>query len=688
MMNVLRFYLFLTLNLFLSVNLIAQNDTLPEVEMQEIVIGASKTQTKYRELASSVSVLTASGLSRDNVNTINDLSSKIPNFFMPEYGSKLTAPVYIRGIGSRINSPSVGMYVDGVPYFEKSAFVFDFFDIQQIEVLRGPQGTLFGRNTMGGIINILTLSPMDFQGLKVNVSAGNYGNYSGNLGYYKKIGAKFGVSLAGNYNRADGFYTNAYDNTKVDEMQNYGLRNRLIFNDKDIKFENSFAFDRSTQGGYPYAVLDSALMFDSEINYNQKSEYDRDMLSDAFTAKYCTDNFEIQSVSSTQYMYDIQSIDQDFTADSMYFVVQKQTQKLYSEELIIRSKNTKIYSWLFGGYGFIQNLDKHVVVNSYEKNITTDKRHANSTKGYAAFHQSTLKINNFTLTAGLRFDREDDRLFYIYKTKTKTATKFVTSIKYPERSYFQILPKVSANYNLFDNNVYATVAKGYKTGGYNSTFERPEDLTFEPEYSWNYEAGVKSTFANNSIHTDIAVFYIDWLSQQIYQTVPSGRGSMLKNAGISESKGFEFTFTHKPIKQLQLTANYGFTQAKFISFEDTLKDLNYNEMYIPYVPKHTVSGQISFTHNCKFIAIDKIRINLIYRGNGDIYWNEENTDMQKFYNLLDAKISFIKKGFQFDVWGRNLLNTQYHSFYFSALENEYVQTGRPLQFGVNLSLSI
>ena len=115
---------------------------------------------------------------------------------MPDYGSKLTSPVYIRGIGSRINSPSVGLYVDYVPYFEKAAFDFDFFDIKRIEVLRGPQGTLFGRNTMGGIVNIVTTSPMDYQGNHINLSAGNYGTYSLNAGHYGKINDKLGYSLA------------------------------------------------------------------------------------------------------------------------------------------------------------------------------------------------------------------------------------------------------------------------------------------------------------------------------------------------------------------------------------------------------------------------------------------------------------------------------------------------------------
>jgi outer membrane receptor protein involved in Fe transport len=122
----------------------------PEVSLDEVVVNASRDNSKLKQLPVSVSTINASSIKLNEIDNLNQASGIIPNFFMPEYGSKLTSPVYIRGIGSRINNPSVGMYVDQVPYFEKASFNFDFFDIERIEVLRGPQGTLFGRNSMGG----------------------------------------------------------------------------------------------------------------------------------------------------------------------------------------------------------------------------------------------------------------------------------------------------------------------------------------------------------------------------------------------------------------------------------------------------------------------------------------------------------------------------------------------------------
>ncbi len=696
-MNVFRPLVLLTSTLLLFATAFAQNDTVPEIEMQEIVVGASKNQTKYRDLAASASVVGGSTLQAGQIRTLSDMSAFVPNFFMHEYGSKLTSPVYIRGIGSRINSPSVGLYVDGVPYFEKSAFAFDFFDIQQIEVLRGPQGTLFGRNTIAGIVNITTLSPMDFRGLRITATAANFGNYAGNVGYYGKIGKNFAYSVGANYMHNDGFYNNTLLGQAVDKTDAYGFRNRLIGKFGKFSIENIISADRSLQGGYPYAVLDSTKMFTSEINYNQPSTYNRDMLSDAFIAKFATEKFEVSSTTSYQYMLDKQSIDQDFSADSTYFVVQNQKQNMISEELILRSKNTKYYEWLVGGYAFQQTLDKSVEVNTYKiKNVST-KDYTNIVWGYAAFHQSTFKYANFKLTAGVRIDFENDSLHYKFINIKKGAETVNVDTVYPLRAYSKVVPKIAVSYAINKSSIYASVADGYKTGGYNATFERPEDLTYEPEYSKNYELGFKSTFMGGKMHTDVAVFYINWLNQQITQAViPSGRGTMQKNAGISESKGFELSVIHKPTKGFSISGSYGYTEAKFVTYHDSILNnvtkeyahINYDGNYIPLVPRHTVSGQVSYSYNCKFKALDKIRIGIGYKGNGDLYWNDDNVTMQKYYNLLDAKLSFIKKGLQLDFWGKNLTNETYHAYYFKASGKNYVQVGKPLQFGANLSITL
>ena len=138
------------------------------------VISNPKWESKLLEFPGAITYLDAEELDQKSIRSVKDISTLVPNLFIPDYGSKLISSAYIRGIGSRINSPAVGLYVDNIPYLDKSAFDFDFTDIAHIEVLKGPQGTLYGRNTMAGLVSIKTISPLDKQGTKVKLSFGNY----------------------------------------------------------------------------------------------------------------------------------------------------------------------------------------------------------------------------------------------------------------------------------------------------------------------------------------------------------------------------------------------------------------------------------------------------------------------------------------------------------------------------------
>lgn len=659
-------------------------------ELQEIVIKASKDNVTHKTIPASVSVIPSEMIAESEIKSLNDLSGTAPNFYMPDYGSKLTSPVYIRGIGSRINSPSVGLYVDYVPYFEKAAFDFDFFDIRRIEVLRGPQGTLFGRNTMGGIVNIVTTSPMDYQGSHLNISAGNYGSYSVNAGHYGKAGKKLGYSLAINGLHNDGFYKNIFTGDEVDRLNSYGLRNRLIYEiSSKLTIENIAGFESSRQGGYPYSIYNDSLDVAEKINYNQYSSYDRNLFSDALLIRYAGRNFEIMSTTSYQYLDDSQKIDQDFTPDSLFFVIQDSKQHMLSQEIVARASGNARYKWLFGGYAFRQMFDNAVDVDAYAQQMDYLKKYDHRIQGAALFHQSSISdfpFRNMTLTAGVRVDTELDELDYFYDRTLRGNYALLADTVYPELNSFEVLPRFAVNYKLRNSNLYVVVARGYKTGGFNSTFERPEDLRFDPEYSWNYETGIKTSLLNNNVYADLSVFYIDWKNQQIYQTVPSGRGSMLKNAGHSVSKGAEVSLKSAPVKGFDIMVSYGYTDARFVEY--TMNDkVSYNGNYLPYVPRHTFSAQAGKTINIPNSGFaEKIRISALYRGAGKIYWEEENLNSQPYYGLLDAKISVVRDWLQFDIWAKNLLNTGYSAFFFEALGNKYVQTGKPAQFGVNLSL--
>lgn len=675
-------------SLFAQHAILSEDTTkVPQIELGEIIITGSKSDLKLKDLPSSVSLLTQRTLKDDEIQSLTDITSIAPNLFMPDYGSKLTTPIYIRGIGAKLNSPGVALYVDEVPYFEKASFDFDFFDIDRVEVLRGSQGTLYGRNTIGGVINVKTISPFDFQGIKAKVGYGTYGQYEVNAGIYKKLNDKFAFSIAALYKHYDGFYENEYTNKPVDETDVASARLKLIWKPiSDFSVTLISSAENSEEGGYPYAIYDSIKKEPLDINNNQYSSYTRTMLSNALIFKYDKENYQIKMTTSHQMLDDNQSIDQDFSPDSLYFVVQKQVQQMISNEIIARSKNNKLYNWLFGTFNFQQRFDRSVDVDIYASNMVSSKEYDHTITGHALFHESRLTLGSLTLTAGLRLDYEKDKYDYNYEIVMggNTIPRFDTIATHDAP---QFLKKIAFNYRFNGTNMYGVVSEGYKPGGFNSSWDadRPQDMTFENENSINYELGVKTSLLNKQLYFDMAVFFIDWNNQQIAVTNPSGIGTSLRNAGRSFNKGVEFTLKTIPFCGYVTTLTYGYTHAQFKSY--VVNDqVNYNHNFLPYAPQHTVSFRLSKSYQLlNTNVLDRIRVSLLYTGNGKTYWDLDNKMSQKYYGLLNVKVSFIKNNFALNFYRKNMFNKEYVTYAYQAFGNTYVQAGRPTYFGTSLT---
>lgn len=684
----------LTSNTF-GQNFLIQIDTTrpPEISLGEVVVNASRNETLLKNLPSSITMITAKQVESNQIKSLEEVNVFVPNFFMVNYGTKLTSPVYIRGIGAKKNTPAVGLYVDGIPYFEIASMNFDFFDIAQLEVLRGPQGTLYGRNTMGGLININTRSPLDYQGLNINFSAAQYGAYNANIGYYDKLkNNKFAYSLSANYRHNEGFFTNSYDNSKVDKMQSYAARNRIAYRfENQLLVQNILSFEKSFQNGYPYKLWDKDNKQLSNVNYNDASAYDRLMLNEGLKFSYDNKNWTADATFSYQMIDGKQTIDQDFTEKSLYFVEQKERQNMFSAEAIFRSKNQKKYNYLFGTFGFLELLDKNVDVDIKQKSILSLKDYKQKIVSFGFFHQSELKLTkHLILTAGIRYNYEESTLLYsdiVVKNNKRHA--LVKDTLYPNLGEHILLPKLSLAYHFTKNSsIYLLYATGYKSGGFNATFERSKDLKFEKQMSYNYEMGYKQSFFQGKLYADFALFLSKIDGQQIARSVPSGRGTYLQNAGHSQNRGFELSVKITEILGFELNAGYGYTQAIIEKYEKN-DSINYNGNVTPYVPTHTLNGMLAKTfyipHN-KYIK--NIRLQIDYQQLGDIYWRLENDFKQTTYGLLNANVSLSAEQLTCTFWVKNISNTNYHTFMLSSLGNTFYQQGQPRQLGITLSAKI
>lgn len=653
--------------------------------LDEVVVKSFKQDKTFRLAPVSASVVTSRDIADNQIMGIKDFSAFIPNLFIPDYGSKLTAPVYIRGIGSRINSPSVGLYVDDMPYFEKSAFDFDFFEVDRVEVLRGPQGTLYGRNTMGGIINVYTKSPRKYQGTNIHLSQSNYMNLNHSVSHYGKVNDKMGYSVSGNYSHSDGYFTNTFNDKKVDYLDAASARVRLEW-ELNPRWQMNLisTIDYLDQGGYPYAEYDAEKKKFGEINYNDPSSYRRTMGTSGLNLKYEGEGFTLNSQSSFQYLSDRQAIDQDFTPLRKTFVIQEETQHMFSEEINIKSKNESRYQWLFGTFAFHQSIDRWVNINE-----GLDQRwYDMPTYGVALYHQSVwndLLLNGLSLTLGLRYDYEKaecDFTRHLMKGSVLEESGFDNPLEFS-----QLNPKAALQYTfLSEQMLYASVTRGYKTGGFNTSFDTEDDYTFKPEHSWNYEIGSKLHAFGKRLQADIALFLIDWEDQQISQPLVSKSGSKLKNAGRSESKGVEISLTARPIPALSLQANYGYTKAVFKEYKQS-ETIDYSGNYIPYIPSSTYQLGADYSWFRPGAGLDKLNFGLNYTGTGKLYWNDKNSLEQGYYGLLNAKISATRRNVTFGIWAKNLTDEKYAAYVFYSGKN-FAQRGKPCTFGANIVINL
>lgn len=483
------------------------------IGIDEIVVSQkfNKENVNIRTLPTATSFVSSKNIEQNNIYSLKDISVYVPNFFIPDYGSKLTSSIYIRGIGSRMGASAVSLYVDNVPYLNKGTFDFELYDIAGIQVLRGPQGTLYGQNSIGGIVNIYTLSPMVQQGTKVLISGGNYNNYKAQIALHQKINENLGFSVSGNYNHNGGFFENIYTNKKADKLNSGGARARLYWNlASNFKLDFTTDYDYTKQGGYAYGQIDSTNKV-LPVNYNDPSGYTRSLLTNSLLLEHKLDWGTISSVTGYQYLNDKMELDQDFTSESMFTLNQMQKQHATTEEFVVKSNSTSDYQWTTGLFGFYQNLKTTAPVlfkqdglnkilqpvfdevvadtgNMTELSILDSifiiqGIYKTPSYGAAIFHQSTFNnfiVDGLSVTIGLRFGIDETRLnHYTYTSdlwlKTSTTTESFPpipiglSLRGKERiNSTHLLPKFAIKYE-FDklNNIYASFTGGYKAGGYN-----------------------------------------------------------------------------------------------------------------------------------------------------------------------------------------------------------------------------
>ncbi len=517
---------YILVGLFALVSVVANaSDNEPQVDtliaVDRVQITTIKQGSELRREAVSASVLGGRTLTMRGVSAVKDVMMDIPNLFMPDYGSRTTSSIYVRGMGTRIDQPVVGMTVDNVSLADKNLYDTELQDIERIEFLRGPQATLYGRNTMGGVINIYTLSPLTYQGVRLRADYGSRNAFRVAASSYNRFGEKFGFSVSAQYARHDGYWRNAYDNSLCDKENSGNLRTKFQYRNGALSIDNILAFSIVEQGGYPYEYIGSPNPekhreeLVGKICYNEPCTYGRVAASDGLSVRYDFEKFSLASVTSYQYMSDKMHIDNDFLPEYYFTLEQRKQQHHIAEDLILRSKSEGKYRWLAGVYGFFKReqmqapvafgptgIEKMILdnINAYtpydgiyrwgdsEGNgadeLLLDSRFTTHNSGIAAYHRSDLHLGRWHLALGLRLDYEKVKMLYNTSTQTfytaipNDTTKLPTTVAVNindsdllSRRFLEFLPSFSVSVNLDAvgrNMLYLSASKGYKAGGFNT----------------------------------------------------------------------------------------------------------------------------------------------------------------------------------------------------------------------------
>ncbi|WP_288881096.1 TonB-dependent receptor [Pedobacter panaciterrae] len=681
------------------------------LKLDEVIVSAQKTEENVQNIPSSISVFSSAKVNDYRIQNTRDLSAIVPNLYSsnPGDGRNVTS---IRGITTTSYDPAVATYIDGVNQFGLDTYISSLFDLERIEVLRGPQGTLYGRNAMGGVINIITKKPANYTTGFAGVDFGNYGQQRYSAGIRTAlIKDKLFFGAAGLVNRQSGFYTNEFNNKKYDRLHGY-LGNYYL------KFQGSSKFDLTlnvkhnenrNDGTFPLvASVEDALSSPFKVNQNTLTKMFDNLFNASLSANYAGDgfNFTSQSAYQSNYRYYDKPIDSDFSPIDGISLINNYGKDWNKIQVLTQefkfsspSSSTSKLKWVGGVYGFYQKNpvkqglsfgeDAEMVGSMPGLNIIS----INKGKGFglAAFGQVSYAITDeLSATAGLRYDYEHKKQGVYGEMLMPGETQPIVEQKDTSATatFNALSPKVSLAY-LFvaDHSLYATYSRGFRAGGLtqigSDRTARPL-VAYKPEYGNNLEFGSKNTFFDQRLSVNVAAFYVRLTDAQIPVLILPDAITITRNAGKLSSKGVEVELSARPVKGLSVDYNFGYTDAKYksLSLPVDKEVVNFDGNKQIYTPEMTSMLALQYGYQIENLN----KLNLIARGEwaytGDQFFDLQNRFEQKGYHLFNAKIGVSNKRFDVFFWGRNLSDKTYVDYVYDF---GAAHLGNPKTYGISLA---
>lgn len=678
----------------------------PVTRHEPVLVTARKWVELARDVPQSLTVVPERLLRDAGLRSVRETSFLVPNLFVNEFSSRRLSFPTIRGVGSGVGDPAVTTYIDGVPQLTINSTNLPLIDVERIEFLRGPQGTLYGRNSIGGLIHIITRRPGNTPQFR---AGGTFGNYD--LQEYEVstslplIEDELFLSLAGLHSSRDGYTINRFTGNDVDDRDSLFGRGQILWTpseQSEIRF--TLYGEKARDGGFVLSELNGLRRRPNQINQDFEGLAHRDLAGTSLTWNYYGESIDFVSITSFQDWSVFETSDFDFTFIDAVRRRTRESQQYFTQEVRLSSAadaNVPVgegaaFKWLLGASLFASDSDR-LARNNFRpggigiffppEQVGIDTQFGDfEDLGLAAFGQATLTLGErLDLTAGLRFDFEhkEATVNRTFETGGFTVLSTTTSL---ERDFDEVVPRFSAAYHVSDDvMVYGLAAMGFKAGGFNLSAPTGR-LAFDQETSWTYEAGVKSTFLDERLAVNASVFHIDWDDLQL-SLFDAMTGGYIANAASATSRGFEIELGLRPAEGWDLFAGLGYTDAEFDRFIDPF-GADVSGRKLAFVPERTWNFGAQYTGRICESATWYVRGE--YTGVGTYYYDAGNRASEQF-ELANFRVGVRSRNVSVEGWVRNAFDQDYVLVAFQPSPfdpTSFVgESGAPQTFGITVNIT-
>ncbi|WP_147820756.1 TonB-dependent receptor [Salidesulfovibrio onnuriiensis] len=655
------------------------------VTMDAVTVTATKRDGTLKDFPGNISVMDEMFMETRGVNNLSDLTRFAPNVYVKDTSSG--GSIICRGISTidtSLFSP-MGLYVDDVAYPMGYMTNQDLFDVERVEILRGPQATLYGRNSESGVINIVREKPDNDQHNKVLLEAGNYHT------------ARLGASTSGPITddllfyrlSLQGYTTHGYnENTLTGDddvngkktLNGEGALRWTPTDDWDITLNVDGAARDMGISSLRYAEgPNSTDRFKVTSNESDKA-YEKE-LGQSARVKYSWPSVDLTSITSHRTFDREHHLDSDRTSTALGYSDLDTDMDSWSQEFRLNSTDKGALSWLAGFYGRYEAIDAGIDFTHVNPLLTSKRSGDSEDLGYAGFGQATYEIvDGLRLTGGMRLDvsHNSGKQTYTPNTGPVSYEKDVDATEW--------LPMVSLAYD-FTNNVtaYTTVSRGFLAGGFNFYSATSEDsFAYDAEHTMNYEVGVKTNWLNNTLRLNATAFYADITDKQVREEIAGAGLGVWKftNAAEAHTQGVELEGQYNPIPELQLTAGFGYADSKVDEWETTSggTPVDYSGNRLPWAPEYTYNLGVQYNHQSGIFALADLL------GTGEQYFDAANELKQDGYRTVNLRTGYQTEEIEFSLWCENLFDEAYTV---KQVKNgaglAMVEDGAPRTFGFTLN---